>query len=41
VYNEIEAISEFDGRTVLGFLGDFGIEMAWQKAKPAKKAANG
>ena len=38
VQQEIEATGEFDGRTVLGFLGDFGIEMAWQKAKPAKSS---
>lgn len=40
VQQEIEATGEFDGRTVLGFLGDFGIGNGMAKGEARKKAAN-
>lgn len=40
VQQEIETTGEFDGRTVLGFLGDFGIGNGMAKGEARKKAAN-
>lgn len=40
VRQEIETTGEFDGRTVLGFLGDFGIGNGMAKGEARKKAAN-
>jgi len=40
VQQEIEQTGEFDGRTVLGFLGDFGIGNGMAKGDARKKAAN-
>ncbi|BET44311.1 hypothetical protein ACH54D_20630 [Atlantibacter hermannii] len=39
VQNEIESTGQFDGRTVLGFLGDFGIGNGMAKSDARKKAA--
>lgn len=36
--NEIEATGQFDGRTVLGFLGDFGIGNGMAKSEARKKS---
>lgn len=38
VQQEIESTGEFDGRTVLGFLGDFGIGNGMAKGEATKKA---
>ena len=35
---EIESTGQFDGRTVLGFLGDFGIGNGMAKSEARKKA---
>lgn len=35
---EIERTGDFDGRTVLGFLGDFGIGNGMAKSEARKKA---
>jgi len=40
VQAEIEQTGEFDGRTVLGVLGDFGIGNGMAKSEARKKAAN-
>lgn len=40
VQQEIEQTGEFDGRTVLGFLGDFGIGNGMAKGEARKKAGN-
>ncbi|MEH0885406.1 hypothetical protein [Enterobacter sp. UNJFSC 003] len=40
VQQEIEQTGEFDGRTVLGFLGDFGIGNGMAKGEARKKAEN-
>jgi hypothetical protein len=40
VQQEIESTGEFDGRTVLGFLGDFGIGNGMAKGEARKKAQN-
>lgn len=40
VQQEIETTGEFDGRTVLGFLGDFGIGNGMAKGEARKKATN-
>ncbi|HHR6129247.1 TPA: hypothetical protein ACS72K_000824 [Providencia alcalifaciens] len=37
VHNEIERTGEFDGKTVLGFLGDFGIGNGMAKEDARKK----
>ena len=41
VQQEIEATGEFDGRTVLGFLGDFGIGNGMAKGEARKKQLTG
>ncbi|AIA72454.1 putative lipoprotein [Pectobacterium atrosepticum SCRI1043] len=38
IQNEIESTGEFDGRTVLGVLGDFGIGNGMAKGEARKKA---
>ncbi|HFP9265114.1 MULTISPECIES: hypothetical protein [Klebsiella] len=38
VQQEIESTGEFDGRTVLGVLGDFGIGNGMAKGEARKKA---
>lgn len=38
VQQEIESTGEFDGRTVLGVLGDFGIGNGMAKSEARKKA---
>jgi len=38
VQNEINATGQFDGRTVLGFLGDFGIGNGMAKSEAQKKS---
>ena len=38
VQQEIEATGEFDGRTVLGFLGDFGIGNGMAKGEARKSS---
>ncbi|KHE06420.1 hypothetical protein [Citrobacter braakii] len=38
VQNEIESTGQFDGRTVLGVLGDFGIGNGMAKSEARKKA---
>ncbi|EOI5817208.1 hypothetical protein ACMS1A_004137 [Cronobacter dublinensis] len=38
VQHEIESTGQFDGRTVLGFLGDFGIGNGMAKSDARKKA---
>ncbi|EOV9657904.1 hypothetical protein ACN5L1_003514 [Cronobacter turicensis] len=38
VQQEIESTGQFDGRTVLGFLGDFGIGNGMAKSDARKKA---
>lgn len=38
IQNEIESTGEFDGRTVLGALGDFGIGNGMAKGEARKKA---
>lgn len=38
VQNEIETTGQFDGRTVLGALGDFGIGNGMAKSEARKKA---
>lgn len=38
VQNEIESTGQFDGRTVLGVLGDFGIGNGIAKSEARKKA---
>lgn len=40
VQQEIEQIGEFDGQTVIGFLGDFGIGNGLAKSDARKKAQN-
>lgn len=40
VQQEIESTGEFDGRTVLGVLGDFGIGNGMAKSEARKKAQN-
>lgn len=40
VQQEIEQTGQFDGRTVLGFLGDFGIGNGMAKGEARKKAQN-
>lgn len=40
VQQEIESIGEFDRRTVLGFLGDFGIGNGMSKSAARKSVAN-
>lgn len=37
IQNEIESTGEFDGKTVLGFLGDFGIGNGMEKGDARKK----
>ncbi len=37
IQNEIESTGEFDGKTVLGFLGDFGIGNGMAKGDARKK----
>jgi len=39
VQSEIETTGEFDGRTVLGALGDFGIGNGMAKSEARKKAS--
>ncbi|HGN9444688.1 TPA: hypothetical protein ACK0KV_003731 [Raoultella ornithinolytica] len=39
VQAEINSTGQFDGRTVLGFLGDFGIGNGMAKSEAQKKAA--
>ncbi|KAA9001696.1 hypothetical protein FJU30_05220 [Affinibrenneria salicis] len=39
VQSEIERTGEFDGRTVLGFLGDFGIGNGMAKSEARQKAS--
>lgn len=39
IQHEIETTGEFDGRTVLGALGDFGIGNGMAKSEARKKAA--
>jgi len=38
IQQEINTTGQFDGRTVLGFLGDFGIGNGMAKSEAAKKA---
>lgn len=38
IQNEIETTGQFDGRTVLGALGDFGIGNGMAKSEARKKA---
>jgi hypothetical protein len=38
VQQEIQRTGDFDGRTVLGFLGDFGIGNGMAKSEATKKA---
>ncbi len=38
IQNEIESTGQFDGRTVLGVLGDFGIGNGMAKSEARKKA---
>ncbi|MDK7100795.1 hypothetical protein [Klebsiella aerogenes] len=38
IQNEIETTGQFDGRTVLGVLGDFGIGNGMAKSEARKKA---
>ncbi|RLM13313.1 hypothetical protein BIY27_10595 [Gibbsiella quercinecans] len=38
VQAEIDSTGQFDGRTVLGFLGDFGIGNGMAKSEAKKKA---
>lgn len=38
IQNEIEKTGDFDGRTVLGALGDFGIGNGMAKSEARKKA---
>lgn len=38
IQNEIESTGQFDGRTVLGFMGDFGIGNGMAKSEARKKA---
>lgn len=38
VQQEIKRTGDFDGRTVLGFLGDFGIGNGMAKSEATKKA---
>lgn len=38
IQNEIETTGQFDGRTVLGALGDFGIGNGLAKSEARKKA---
>ena len=40
VQQEIEETGEFNGRTILGFMGDFGIGNGMAKCEARKKAAN-
>lgn len=40
IQQEIESTGQFDGRTVLGFLGDFGIGNGMAKSEAKKKAAS-
>lgn len=38
IQSEIDSTGQFDGRTVLGFLGDFGIGNGMAKSEATKKA---
>lgn len=38
IQSEIDSTGQFDGRTVLGFLGDFGIGNGMAKTEARKKA---
>ena len=40
IQTEIENTGEFDGKTVLGFLGDFGIGNGMAKIDARKKVAS-
>lgn len=40
VQTEINSTGQFDGRTVLGFLGDFGIGNGMAKTEAQKKATS-
>ncbi|MBI0437107.1 hypothetical protein F7100_00880 [Dickeya dianthicola] len=40
VQSEIESTGQFDGRTVLGFLGDFGIGNGMAKSEAKRKSTS-